>query len=888
MIGKFCRFPGFGLCSLVLCVVCTRITSSVLAAQIDEAAALEFSDVGFYKLQVITPKMLELMLVTSKKPAPAEVETWNFIGGDGKAHLPQLNSFTVSAGDKILNVAKVGFKRRVLYAPLKSRDLRIGNYLYLELTEAIPENGVVEVKNPDRKLWPPSTRFITRAEENRVNPAIHVNQVGYFPKNSKKAMVGYYCGSLGELSITSGTNAALPPSFELLDANTSKTVFHGELKPRRDQGFPFDCYQKVWEADFTSFQAPGEYRLHVPGMGSSFAFSIDDGVAAALARTYALGVYHQRCGTSNAFPFTRFTHDICHNKKAEVPRENGQFAAVDEVLNKETANYKDNPRHTARQLKDIAASLYPFVNTGPVNVSGGHHDAGDYSKYTINSSAFIHQLMFAVDVFAGVEDLDNLGLPESGDGKSDIMQEVKWEADFLAKMQDTDGGFYFLVYPKEREYEIDVTPDHGDPQVVFPKTTAVTAAATAALAQCASSPRFRRQFPEAAALYLEKARKGWAFLDKALNKYGKDGSYQKITHYGDYFMQDDELAWAACEMWLATGEEAIHKKLLEWLDPENPETRMWSWWRLFDAYGCAIRSYAFASRAGKVTRDKQDRLLLEKCEAEIAAAGDDQLRRSQQCAYGSSFPEETKRARTAGWFFSDDAAFDLAVALQLDYPSKADPRPQMLDALLSNLNYEQGCNPVNIDYLTGLGWVRQREIVHQYAQNDRRILPPTGIPLGNIQGGFGWMDLYKEELGTLSFPADADERNPYPIYDRWGDAFNLTQEFVIVNQSRALACAAFLMAQSSVKTQAWRAATGSIKGIPDKLRVGTKTQLQLISDGLDFSTARITWEINGEAVHMAKVLEFIPAKTGNLWLEAEGQLPDGRRVFAATNVVVRK
>ena len=45
--------------------------------------------------------------------------------------------------------------------------------------------------------------------------------------------------------------------------------------------------------------------------------------------------------------------------------------------------------------------------------------------------------------------LDNLGIPESGDGISDVLQEAKWEADFLAKMQDTDGGFYFLVYPSE-------------------------------------------------------------------------------------------------------------------------------------------------------------------------------------------------------------------------------------------------------------------------------------------------------------------------------------------------------------------------------------------------------------------------------------------------------
>jgi len=125
-------------------------------------------------------------------------------------------------------------------------------------------------------------------------------------------------------------------------------------------------------------------------------------------------------------------------------------------------------------------------------------------------------------------------------------------------------------------------------------------------------------------------------------------------------------------------------------------------------------------------------------------------------------------ARNAGWYFSSDAAYDLAVACQLDWPIKNDPRAAMKAALLGNLNYEQGCNPVNVSYLTGLGSKRQREIVHQFAQNDRRILPPTGIPLGNIQAGFGWMDTYKTELADLSFPSDGDEHAPYPFTTRWG------------------------------------------------------------------------------------------------------------------------
>src|SRR5207248_11655959 len=103
-----------------------------------------------------------------------------------------------------------------------------------------------------------------------------------------------------------------------------------------------------------------------------------------------------------------------------------------------------------------------------------------------------------------------------------------------------DGGFYFLVYPRDREYESELLPDNGDRQLVWPKTTAATAASVAALAQCASSPLFKKQFPEAAAAYLEKAKKGWKFLEAALAKYGNDGAYQKLSHYGAEFQHDDD------------------------------------------------------------------------------------------------------------------------------------------------------------------------------------------------------------------------------------------------------------------------------------------------------------------------------------------------------------
>src|SRR6185295_17539246 len=108
-----------------------------------------------------------------------------------------------------------------------------------------------------------------------------------------------------------------------------------------------------------------------------------------------------------------------------------------------------------------------------------------------------------------------------------------------------------------------------------------------------------------------------------------------------------------------------HRRLREQFNPSDPETFRWTWWRLCESYGRAIRSYAFAPKAGKRTRQQLDPGFLTRCEDEIIKGAADQVRRATQSAYGTSFPAETKRVRSAGWYFSDDQAFDLAAAYEL-------------------------------------------------------------------------------------------------------------------------------------------------------------------------------------------------------------------------------
>ena len=257
---------------------------------------------------------------------------------------------------------------------------------------------------------------------------------------------------------------------------------------------------------------------------------------------------------ANDLPFTRFTHGPAMSRPPKCRRCRNRFESVNDVLAKETADAKENPRHTAPQLKSVAASLYPFVNQGPVDVRGGHHDAGDYSKYTENSANFIHLLVFAADNFPAWAISTISAFRKAAMARAIFCRRQNGKRIFWRKCRMPTAGSIFWFIRASAVMRTMSRPTTAIRKLSFPKRLRVTAAAVAALAQCASSPTFKQQFPEAAALYLEKAKKGWAFLDRAIAKYGKDGAYQKITHYGDDFMHDDELAWAACEMFLATGD----------------------------------------------------------------------------------------------------------------------------------------------------------------------------------------------------------------------------------------------------------------------------------------------------------------------------------------------
>jgi len=869
-------FSGSRRTSWILGLAIVMTLSRALAGdEVDaiEGMAGELPLPGTCGIRLVTPALIEVARVNTK-PTSGSPDSWDFVNSSGTFVPP--SSFTVKVNGTAVSASITSFRRRPLYAPLAVRDLRVDNRIFISLANPVSDGDAITLDTTGWEGGSLAVHYSATADPLRRNAALHVNQEGYETLSPKQAVVGYFLGSAGELPIPATT-------FSLVNTGGA-LVFSGSLVSKADAGYIYtpQPYQQVKVADFSSFTTPGIYRLYVAGMGTSLPFRVGDGLLMNFARTYANGLYNQRCGCSVDMPFSRHTHAACHTAAASIPIPQASFANTWSFIASGNADYATNPRHTAPRLATEADQLYPILKTGTIDVSGGHHDAGDYSKYTTNAAQLLHHLTFAADAFPGVGALDNLGIPESGDGKSDILQEAKVEADFLAKMQDDDGGFFFLVYPRDRKYESNVLPENGDPQVVWPKNTSATAAAVGALAEIGSSPLFRTQYPAEADAYLVKARAGWDFLNRAIAAHGKDGSYQKITFYGDVFMHDDELAWAAAAMFAATGDQAIQTQLIAWYDPTSSATRRWGWWRLFEGYGCAARTYAFAVRSGRRSASEMNPVYLAACEAEITAAAADACSRSNDCAYGTSFEWQSKRQRSAGWYFSSERAFDVSVGQQIS------PLAVNAQVVLANVNYELGCNPVNASFLTGAGQRHQREIVHQYAQNDWRALPPCGLPIGNIQAGFAYLGNYGYDLSNLTFPTDGAATAPYPYYDRWADSYNTTTEFVGPQQARSLASLASWAALTPAASAAWRTSPATLNLPSGYLAVGQPLTVTLSCPGVDLSQARIIWECSDQEPWIGgPSWTYTPVAIGTQRIEAEAVMPDGRRVRATGTYLTR-
>ena len=217
--------------------------------------------------------------------------------------------------------------------------------------------------------------------------AIKVDQAGYLSQARKLAVV-----------VSSNPSER----FSLKRDSDGKAVYSGTLSaPMQDS----NSGDRVQLADFSEFREAGKYFLDVPGAGRSYTFEVG---ADVYRRAYYLAMrsfYGQRCGMAvNMGPeFPQFRYDECHRK--------GAWHA---------SSGKSGERES----------------------SHGWHDAGDYGRYVVNSGLSTGTLLWSWELFGKRIGATPLHIPESGNGTPDILNEIRWNLEWMLSMQDQDGGVW--------------------------------------------------------------------------------------------------------------------------------------------------------------------------------------------------------------------------------------------------------------------------------------------------------------------------------------------------------------------------------------------------------------------------------------------------------------
>jgi len=234
-----------------------------------------------------------------------------------------------------------------------------------------------------------------------VTGHICVDQFGYLPEGAKVAVIS---------DPVKGYNAFdhyRPAAKLFLKTAEGKTVFVGPAVSWKEGATDDDSGDRGWWFDFSSVKQPGEYYIYDPdNQDRSPIVRIGDGVYRKVLRAATRMYYYQRLGTP-------------------IPEENAEGPWSDQVAYPQDAqthyvNAKDDPS----QYRDMI---------------GGWMDAGDTDKYPPFNGDVINPLLYAYTANPKVF-TDDFGIPESGNGLPDILDEVKYQLDWLVRMQFPDGS----------------------------------------------------------------------------------------------------------------------------------------------------------------------------------------------------------------------------------------------------------------------------------------------------------------------------------------------------------------------------------------------------------------------------------------------------------------
>jgi endoglucanase len=499
----------------------------------------------------------------------------------------------------------------------------------------------------------------------RQSPApttdIKVDQVGYLPEAPKVAMV------------VSRTTAH---TFIVRRSGDGKIVFRGKLAapaPEADSG------DDVRTADFSPLKEKGRFYIDVPGVGVSWPFTV---APDAYSRAFYLAMrsfYGQRCGTSVDLgpEFPLYKHDVCHT---------------------------ENQYHASS-------------GKSGVKVSGnkGWHDAGDYGRYVVNSGLSTATLLWTHEMFADRVRSVRLNIPESGNGSPDILNEIRWNLDWMLSMQDEDGGVFHkqtserfcdFVMPEKDNLVSYVIGTGREPY----KSSCATADFAAVMAIAA---RTYRPFDAAyAAKALEASRRAFGWVKENPGVLFNNPKGIGTGAYGDRDCAD-EILWAAAELWRTTRDSPYQQYFADRYATELPRIGATSPPAWANVAPVALWTYVLGGGTGEAA------VAIRKVSIEAAEAI---VKRTAADGYRVSLDRNDYV-----WGSNGVAA---NYGLQLLVADALAPDPRYRDAAVDNLHYLLGRNTFSLSFVTAVGTNPFRHPHHRPSGADQNPDPWPGLLAG--------------------------------------------------------------------------------------------------------------------------------------------------------------
>jgi endoglucanase len=522
---------------------------------------------------------------------------------------------------------------------------------------------------------------------------IKLNQIGFYPYTEKIAIIP------GDVS----------GNFNIVDAYTDEVVYTGYVNTPR---FWKHSDETVVIANFTDFTTPGTYYIEHTAAGKSYLFKIKDYVHSELNRGALRAYYYNRASIELKEQFA------------------GQWARP--------AGHPD----TSIMIHAAAATHDRPANT-IISAPKGWYDAGDFNKYIVNSGISTYTLLAAYEHYPEYYDNVLLNIPETGNYLPDILNEARWNLDWMLDMQDPyDGGVYHKL--TTANFSGAVMPHQATAtRYVVMKSTAATLNFAAVMAVAA---RVYQQFdPEFAAQCLEAAEYSWKWaIDNSAGYYNQNQMNQQYNpnintgEYGDTDV-NDEFDWAAAELYITTHNENY------W------HTRNFaSIWYFNVPSWQNVRALAFVSLLHH--RDNlTDAANIAHLQNVFFNRMNDLKTEYESSAYRISMGH-------VDWEFlwgSNGMALNHSVLLLQAYRLTEDET--YLHAAQSNLDYILGRNPTGYSFVTGSGSFTPVDPHHRQSRADGIAEPVpgfvTGGPNPNNQNDCG-SHRYPSNLPALSYLDD--------------------------------------------------------------------------------------------------------------------------------------